>query len=151
MRIYLCKFCSKQLRGNARDFCSSACRVQHDPDIEYRTPCVYCGLAANSVEHVPPKSARAAIIDCDLSHQYPQLTVMACIECNSILGASSLWTITERKNEVKRRLRRKYAKILSIPDWTPEELSEFDPASTMHRYILQGIAARDLLRARLKW
>jgi hypothetical protein len=112
-------------------------------------PCVYCGVAANSVDHVPPRAARDRIVSLGLAHRYPFHEVPACRECNSVLGARGLWTLTERRDYIKKALRRRYSDILRIPDWSDSELAQVSPA--MRGYILDGLYVRDFVKARVAY
>ncbi len=85
------------------------------------THCAYCGVPADTVDHVPNLSYRMAMgktacPDCWL--------VDCCRECNSLLANSILTTFTGRRGYIAKRLRRKYAAILRMPKWTLEELGE---------------------------
>jgi len=113
-------------------------------------PCAYCGLPASTIDHVPPQSVRAALVAQNIAHRYKFVEVPACRECNSaILGPRGGWTVVERRNYVKKALRRRYAAVLRIPDWTDRELSEM--AAGLAQYIQVGINARELTRQRIEF
>ncbi len=83
-------------------FCSPACRGDNrntERSAEYT--CVYCGLIANTVDHIPPISVRPTLVDLGLAGRYQFLEVRACQQCNSALGARSLWTVKQRKAWIK--------------------------------------------------
>ena len=77
------------------------------------------------------------------------LTVPCCRECNSVLGASYQETAAERKDELKRRMRKRYEKILAMPNWTSGELAQLSPR--MMEYVLTGLVLRDFIKERLQW
>lgn len=112
-------------------------------------PCVYCGVVGNSIDHVPPRSARERIVALGLKHQYPFYEVRACRECNSVLGARGLWTLTSRRDYIKKTMRRRYADILRIPDWTDSELAQMSEG--MRGYVLNGIYVRDFIKERIAY
>jgi hypothetical protein len=112
-------------------------------------PCVYCGVAANSIDHVPPQSARPRLLELGLERKYPFFEVEACRECNSALGARGLWTLVARRDYIKKFLRRRYRGFLNIPDWTDTELAQLSPM--MLEYTLNGIAIRDFTRDRISY
>lgn len=113
------------------------------------TPCHYCGIVADSVDHVPPSVARPHIIAFGLLGYYRFTTVPACRECNSALNHLAPWTLGARKEWVKRWLRQRYAKYLRIPDWQEEEIKKKGP--TLQRYIRDGLEIRNLTRKRIQW
>lgn len=112
--------------------------------------CVYCGLYGSTIDHIPPKTARAVIISSGEYKHYPFMTVRSCKECNcSILGARSLWTLHERKIFVKKAIKRRYKKILALPDWTEEELEELSPKMVDH--IKKGLELKKLTLQRIEF
>jgi hypothetical protein len=115
-----------------------------DPEL---LSCSYCGAVATTIDHVPPRSMRAQLVD--LGIQFDAVEIPACRECNGLLGAKPFLTLTARKAYIKRRLRRQYAELLKIPDWSDADLAQVSPA--MRGYILNGILLRDFIRERLKW
>lgn len=117
----------------------------NERQIEYQ--CVYCGLLAGTIDHVPPISVRPTLIDLGLAARYPFLEVRACHECNVGLGARPLWTVAQRKQWIKGWLRRRHRKYLVIPDWTEEELAAL--GDELRQHTEHGLAVRDLMRFRL--
>lgn len=110
-------------------------------------PCSYCGVIANSVDHIPPRSARDGIIASGLMMRYPFIEVPACRECNSLLNLRGGWTLCERRDYIRRQLKRRYRHSLAIPDWTDSELARMSVG--MRRYISYGLIVRDFVRQRL--
>lgn len=151
-----CRYCSKlfTFRPN-KEYCSDICRSKawrEGIDVkELRIPCYYCGVPADSIDHVPPKSVRERIIQSGLSDRYPFVEIDSCRECNAVIGARTLWTLSERKKFIKRALRRRYAKFLRIPEWSPTELMKMGDRSVMRRFIENGIIVRDITLERIKW
>jgi len=76
--------------------------------------------------------------------------VPACQECNSLLGSVLLTTVQERRHELKRRLRDKYRRIVSMPEWDEDELAELSNDDA-REYIRQHLAAARYLKSRLGW
>lgn len=111
-------------------------------------PCVYCGMPADSIDHIPPRAYREFIAAQGLQKRYPFIEVIACRECNSALGARALWTVAARKKRIAQYLRRKYAKYLAIPDWTPAEAEEMG-TGMLGTYIRHGLIVRDVTRERI--
>jgi hypothetical protein len=133
-------------------FCSSTCRItawQKINEPGAQAICEYCGMPGDSVDHVPPKVTRQKLIDLGIADRYPFCEVTACRECNSALGCRPLWTVSARRKFVKTWLRRRYKKLLSIPDWTDRELLDLGPA--MQRYVIDSLTKRDIIDDRIRW
>lgn len=112
------------------------------PYESYPTPpdfCAYCGAPAGTVDHVPPRTAAG--------NGAKHWLVPCCSECNSLLGARPLYTVEERQHFLAGAIRRRYEKVLRVPRWTAEELSEVGPSLRMS--ILSTQALSDAVRARL--
>ncbi len=117
--------------------------------------CYYCGMPASAVDHVIPQSllrmydriADPEIYDALVRRR--RLTVPCCHECNCLLGATIQKTIQKRKQYLKERLRRRYKKLLSMPDWTDSEIEEM--GEKMQTYIWDGVNKKNDIRQRLAW
>jgi len=143
MRTQSCTISNRELlriRQLAADARESRWREGFDP-------CVYCGVIANSVDHVPPRAIRERLVALGLALRYPFVEVPACRECNSVLGARAGWTVSDRRRYVKQALKRRYASVLRIPDWSDTELAQMSPG--MQSYIADGLQVRDFIRQRL--
>lgn len=117
-------------------------------DIDELEPCFYCGVPANSIDHVPPRAMRKRMAD--LGEYFGVwVEVPACMWCNSTLGNLALLTLTDRKLYIKQRLRVKFKKLLASHDWTDEQLDEL--GYTLKTKILASMAKRRLVRQRIAW
>lgn len=106
-------------------------------------------MPADTIDHVPPRSARERLKALGLSNLFPDIEVWACHECNAWLGARALWTIGQRKRLVKAALRRKYARFLRMPVWSDAELGRLGPnlrSSTIAAQIF-----REMVEERLRY
>jgi hypothetical protein len=111
--------------------------------------CTYCGLTCDSVDHVPPKSARLEIISTGLVMKYPFIEVPACRECNSALGARGFWTIKERREYIKSYLKEKYGKYLILPKWSPSDLD--DVSKSLGVFIKNSLVLKEIIKERLNY
>ena len=116
--------------------------------------CYYCGMPASDTEHVVPRVVLHMIEGLPISEQKAFtrnriLTVRSCSECNHLLGPTVQGTLAERKRYLKERLRKRYRKILSMQDWTEEELN--DLGGHLRGIVLAGIQERNRLRSRIAW
>ena len=88
--------------------------------------CVYCGIAANGLDHIIPVSyennGRKG------ASYAKELVVPCCSECNNRLSNFFLPTIAERAEYLIGAYNKKYKKILKLPTWTKEELKKLGPS-----------------------
>ena len=147
----ICPACGEQFRPvKGKIYCSPRCRyaswAETPPTAQ---ACTYCGIPADTIDHVPPQSARPAIIEIGLRNRWPFEEVISCRECNLLLGARALWTVKSRKAFIKKALARRYKKYLRIPSWTDAEIARMGRGLQDH--VLSGIVIRELVNKRLKW
>jgi hypothetical protein len=116
--------------------------------------CYYCGMTADSIDHVIPQSALEQLADDPealrvLIGRRRRLTVPACRECNSLARATTQESLNERRAFVHEAMARKYQQVLATPDWSDTELMELSPALRGRVLILLG--SREILRRRIQW
>lgn len=109
-----------------------------DSEVRVRA-CYYCGLPADSVDHVIPK--------CIVGDRTE--FVWSCRDCNTALGAKLFKDAPAKRQWIKQRLRRKYERLLAAPEWTEAELAKLGPS--LRRYVKTQIRKREVIRARLAW
>lgn len=90
---------------------------------ELGDPCVYCGVESSGWDHVPPLHYAARLSQEDRAEARLR-KVPSCHECNTLLGGAVLTTLAARRSLVRERLQRKYAHLLSIPEWSDDELAQ---------------------------
>ncbi len=155
MKLKHCIECGAALElGCAQKYCNELCKFRaesrkDDDDDVWVTPCVYCGVPADSIDHVPPRTARDRILEMGLASKYPFFTVEACRECNSLLGGQTFWTLDERKRYIKKTLRKRYKKYIELPDWSEEELKEL--GGSMSEYVNNSLEIKRVAIKRLEW
>lgn len=115
--------------------------------------CYYCGEPAGTVDHTVPRAALKATTGpagrAVLIRGHELLTVPACGECNSLLGAQTFASLSARVRAAKGALRRRYRKLLALPDWNDLELAWLEPA--MRAKVRATIGMRDAVRQRIEW
>lgn len=84
--------------------------------------CFYCGMPADTIDHVPPISKVAQYRQFNLANEL-YVKVTACRSCNTSLGDSLQINILERADVRRRQLEKEYAKFLKMPNWSEEEIS----------------------------
>lgn len=109
--------------------------------------CEYCGLPADTVDHVKPVAYTNAIEH--LAKISNTKLVYCCRECNSIAGSRVFQSLAAKRAYIQQRLRQKYKKYLKMPNWSEDELSEM--GSEMRRYIEQGQAMKGIVARRVRW
>lgn len=152
MRQTQCVVCGKAMterRAGKKKYCSDVCRAFQWRTGQSATPCRYCGCPADTVDHVPPQSARPILVTHGLQPNYPFIEVDACRECNTLLGNRALWTVPKRKRFIRRALRLRYRRLLRLPAWSPEQLAEL--GHNMRSFVSAGLIAKAVLLDRLKW
>ena len=153
MKTSQCAYCANPFRARGhKRFCSDRCRFRGWADglTQEAIPCIYCGVPAETIDHIPPRAYREQVRIAGLSARYPEIEVDACRECNCLLGARALWTVAVRKQFIKRSLRRRYRKYLLIPDWSKDDLIEYQGAR-LTVYIETGMIIRDITKKRIAW
>lgn len=112
-------------------------------------PCYYCGIPADTVDHVLPRTIEDRLDEVELGNPIRTYTVPCCRECNTLLGAKWYPTLTARKLALKKKLRKRYRKFLEAPSWEPEEMVEL--GETLRSHISRSEKIRELTRERLRW
>lgn len=112
-------------------------------------PCEYCGMPADSLDHVPPQAVRPFLAESWLKDRYPFVEVWACRECNCILGSRALFTVSARAAFIKKALAKRYAKFLRTPEWTDAELSKL--GYVLQKIVINAIVMKELVKSRIKW
>jgi hypothetical protein len=119
-------------------------------------PCYYCGLPADTIDHVIPRSILKAvrrsgdeILTRAIVDRRRTYTVAACRECNGLAGATYHETLEERVAYVRHRLAKRHRSALATPDWTPREL--FTLSRELRNRVIAALHERDLTRRRLRY
>lgn len=118
--------------------------------------CYYCGEPAGTVDHVVPQSMleKLRILGDDatsaiMARHGRRMTVPACLECNVLLGPKYFSTLEQRKLYLKKRLRLRYKRILSMPEWSDRELSQLGPR--LQEYVIHSIGRQQIIRRRVSY
>lgn len=112
--------------------------------IDNQGQCVYCGEPEECTDHFVPVSKFKEEIFHDGFFVLP-----SCTECNQIAWAHKFRTVHERQAFIHYKIKKKYAKLLRMPNWTEHEIGEMGcNAQTMIRVNLEK---RNWVRERLQW
>jgi hypothetical protein len=118
-------------------------------------PCHYCGMPADTVDHVVPQSLQSTARLAGHPEWIKEMvrarlqTVACCQQCNSVLGNRIFPTVADRRLAVKRYLRRKYQRLLEAKPWTPVELEQLN--GRLREYVEQRQRLRANVLERLAW
>lgn len=125
---------------------SSAVRALQTQTVEgfWLTPCIYCGMTADSRDHFVPRSWRRVVEQWRLGvwKDAPD-TVPCCLQCNSIAGAKPFSTVAAKRVYIQSRLRDKNARLLASPFHTEDDLAELGHGLRSH------VERREVQRLRL--
>jgi len=113
-------------------------------------PCYYCGLPADTIDHVVPQTLLDRLPELHCSPTLEADTVPACRECNTGLGPRFYNSLAERKEAAHDYLRRRYRKLIEMPDWSDAELADLADGH-LKNYVRASIALRAELLRRLRW
>jgi hypothetical protein len=114
------------------------------------TPCVYCGMTADTRDHFVPQSWRAMFMFWrEGAWEDAPDTVPCCRQCNSIAGATPFATLVEKREYIQGRLRDKHAKLLASPFHSEDELDEM--GTSLRTHIERRETQRLRLLMRLSW
>lgn len=105
--------------------------------------CIYCGCKAETKDHILPRGYTGE------THRRFTAIVPCCRWCNSALGAIMTWSITERREIVHEKIRRKNKKYMKTKDFTKRELAEFGPG--MRAEIDRALRRKEQVIEMLEW
>lgn len=100
--------------------------------------CFYCGELATEDEHVVPRRC-----------QTETWIVRSCKECNSMAGGEPFASVVDKIVYIRDKRRKKYSRLLSIPEWTLEEIEEM--GHNMRVAIKASMIAKEVVTSQLSW
>lgn len=124
-------------------------------DLPKWAECTYCGIGANSLDHVVPISYTSAISRkfskrCTKGVSYSKSKVVpACSECNNLLGNYAFHTIAERADYISSRLARRYEKVLNGAYWTEEDLDTVE--NNVKDFVIAMSVKKGIVLNRIRW
>jgi len=123
-------------------------------DFGQTAACYYCGVPADSVDHVVSRAILRSLADdpealAALTARGRVLEVDCCRQCNSLLSSDYDQTLGDRKARLRQQLQKRYTRLLETPDWTDSELGRMGPY--LQQRIIAAIAKREWIRSRLNY
>ena len=108
----------------------------------FMSDCTYCGDLATQRDHIIPVS---------YSHGFRVFSgtayVPACAECNGLLGNQVFSGVVGKAAFLAPAIRMRHAKVLSLPDWSVEEVAVLSEA--LRGSLRERLALRERIRGRL--
>lgn len=107
--------------------------------------CTYCGSELEiEREHVLP----ATFLGYRSFNPEEQWIVPACKTCNKYAGEVVFFSIPEKAKYIKERYEKKFARVLNIPTWSPEELKGM--SRNLKDSIEEGMIFKGVIQRRIK-
>ena len=107
-------------------------------DKEHRFTCFYCGSRKGvQADHVPPvtKVKEYRTLCRDLKQPEKYVKVPSCHSCNSMLSNTLQADPLERLYFLKNLLRTRHKKILTVPEWSQEDLEDAEVEGELRGWI----------------
>lgn len=119
---------------------------------DHDAPCVYCGMIADTIDHVIPRAYRRMVEEHGgWRSRFPGVPdeVPACGECNTLAGDHVFPTLAQKREYIHSQLERRYKSALGTPHWSKEELAELGPG--LRTAVVGSLELAGVIRARLRW
>lgn len=110
---------------------------------EYTYRCYYCGEPGNHRDHTVPSSYSQNTRSFDVSG-----IVIACPECNQLLGNKIFSSMMERSQYLIDRISKRHKAALNTPDWSERELNKLE--ANLRAYVEASLRDRDIILRRLE-
>jgi hypothetical protein len=110
--------------------------------------CIYCGLRATTVDHFVPLSVVQMLASCGESVT-GKFLLPSCGECNQIASDHVFPTVAAKRRFIHAKLRKKYRRVLAMPDWAQDEREEL--GWSLRTSVDAGMAQKSVLQQRLAW
>lgn len=114
--------------------------------------CTYCGLPADTMDHVIPRSFRPtaeALGGWKVLFPGVPDVVPACNECNRLASDKVFESLEEKRDFIQGRLAHRYRRVLGMPVWSAEELAEL--RGFLRKALEADQALAEQVRLRLDW
>jgi hypothetical protein len=110
--------------------------------------CIYCGLRATTIDHFVPLSVVHMLMACE-GAVTGKFLIPSCGECNAIASDRLFPSVAAKRRFIHERLRKKYRKVLAMPDWRESEQEE--SGWSLRTSVAAGMAQKSVLLQRLAW
>lgn len=111
--------------------------------------CAYCGIYADTRDHVIPVSFMYNNRPDNYKHQYLiNNIVTACRECNSLASNKVFDNFIEKKKYLTGKIEERYKNLINYPKWEKEELEELE--GYLKRSVENSIQAQEFIKMRIE-
>ena len=100
--------------------------------------CVYCGEVSEEIEHVVPRCSNL-----------PTYTVKSCGECNRLASGVVVTGLRDKLELIRSKRKKKYRKLLSLPEWDEAEIKEL--AGSLQTHVRALVRSKEIVSAQLSW
>ena len=114
------------------------------------TKCAYCGVFADTVDHVIPVSF---LYSTERKNNLPHHKrigniVIACNECNILASNKVFPTFEAKKFYILGKVEERYKHLIKSPDWSDKEIEEL--TGELKKTIKNNILAKDFIKMRVE-
>jgi hypothetical protein len=106
-------------------------------------------MPATDIEHVTSLAFTRALSDIESVLPERLSLVPSCRECNSIAADKVFFNVSSKRRYIHQRIKVRYKKLLRIPPWTDQDLSEL--SLELAQFVRHGLRLREIILSRLKW
>lgn len=111
--------------------------------------CAYCGIYADTRDHVIPLSFMYNNRPDNYKHQYLiNNIVTACRECNSLASNKIFDNFLEKKKYLTEKIEERYKNLINYPKWEKEELEELE--GYLKKSVENSIEAQEFIKIRIE-
>lgn len=103
--------------------------------------CFYCGVYAQSKDHIPPLSYP------DYFKESHRFIVRSCLLCNSLLSNRPMLTFLSRCDFLFYRYQNRFKKCLSLPIWSEDEINQL--SGKLRRTVILGLKKKIYIEKKL--
>jgi hypothetical protein len=110
--------------------------------------CTYCKESADTLDHVIPHTYVAK--NSKQPRTYSKAEVVPCCrECNNLLGPDLYFTIAERADYLYTTYKKRYKKLLSIPQWDKDDIGELN--NKLKKYVKASLKEKKRVQTRIDY
>jgi hypothetical protein len=105
-------------------------------------------MRATTTDHFVPLSVVQMLAGCG-EIVTGKFLLPSCGECNAIASDNPFRTVAAKRRFIHAKLRKKYRRVLAMPDWSEDEREEL--GWTLRTSVDAGMAQKNVLEQRLAW